>query len=310
MSVRFSGFVMLLLAGSAAGAQAPVADPTARAAATEAQMTDDERFQLLYGVMPFNIPGLAQIDPARIKGIPAVAGYVKGIARLGVPDLLETDASLGVANPMQLRQDQATALPSGLALAASFDPGLIHEGGRMIGAETRAFGYNVLLAGGVNLARDPRNGRNFEYLGEDPLLAGVMGGESIRGIQSQGVISTIKHLSLNAQETNRATLDARIDEAGHRESDLLAFEIAIERGEPGSVMCAYNLVNGAHSCGNDHLLNTVLKRDWGYKGWVMSDWGAVGDVSFFNAGLDQQSGAQLDKQIWFGEPLKREFAAG
>lgn len=306
--VRAALIIAMLLASPAAIAQ-KVADPDAKAAAIEAQMTDDERFQLLYGLLPIPLPNLP-IDPKLLKGIPAVAGYVRGIPRLGVPDLLETDASLGVANPLQLRPDRATALPAGLALAASFNPKLAFAGGAMIGGEARAFGYNVLLGGGINLARDPRNGRNFEYLGEDPLLAGVLAGEAIRGTQSQGVISTVKHFSLNAQETLRSYLDARISEAGHRESDLLAFQIAIERGQPGSVMCAYNLINGTYACGNDHLQNEVLKRDWGYKGWVMSDWGAVHDVSYFAAGLDQQSGAQLDDKIWFNAPLKAEVAAG
>ena len=123
-------------------------------------------------------------------------------------------------------------------------------------------------------------------------------------------ISTVKHFALNAQETLRDTLDARIDEAGHRESDLLAFQLAIERGQPGSVMCAYNLVNGAYACGNEYLLNQVLKRDWGYKGWVMSDWGAVHDVSYFNAGLDQQSGTADGQAGLVRRPLKAEYAAG
>ena len=305
---RAAAIIAMVLACPAASAQTPP-DPDAKAAAIEAQMTDEERFQLLHGLFPIPLPGSA-VDAKAFKGIPAVAGYVRGIPRLGVPDLLETDASLGVANPLQLRRDRATALPAGLALAASFNPKLAYAGGAMIGAEARAFGYNVLLGGGVNLARDPRNGRNFEYLGEDPLLAGILAGEAIRGTQSQGVISTVKHFSLNAQETLRSFLDARISEAGHRESDLLAFQIAIERGQPGSVMCAYNLVNGAYACGNDHLQNRVLKKDWGYKGWVMSDWGAVHDVSYFAAGLDQQSGAQLDDKIWFDAPLKAEVAAG
>jgi len=274
-------------------------DPDSRAAAVEAQMTDAERLQLLHGSLPI------------LEGRRPTAGFVPGVPRLGVPDLWETDASLGVANPFMLRKDDvATALPSGLALAASFDPELAYAGGVMIGAEARAKGFNVLLGGGVNLARDYSNGRNFEYLGEDPLLAGTLDGEAIRGVQSQGVISTIKHYSLNAQETLRNWADARIDEAAHRESDLLAFEIAIGRGSPGAVMCAYNLVNGAYACGNDHLLNGVLKHDWGYRGWVMSDWGAVHEVGYFNAGLDQQSAAQVDKSVWFGDPLKAEMTAG
>jgi beta-glucosidase len=138
----------------------------------------------------------------------------------------------------------STALPSGLALAATFNPPLAYAGGAMIGAEARAKGFNVLLGGGVDLARDPRNGRNFEYLGEDPLLAGVMAGQAIAGVQSQGVISTTKHFAVNDQETLRDSLDARITEPALRESDLLAFEIAIETGQPGSVMCGYNKVNG------------------------------------------------------------------
>ncbi|KRA66560.1 beta-glucosidase [Caulobacter sp. Root655] len=272
-------------------------------------MTDDERFSLLSGIMPVAFPGMATVTIP--PGVKPSAGYVSGVPRLGVPALRETDASLGVSNVMQMRPgDVATALPSGLSLAASFNPDLAYRGGAMVGGEARAKGFNVLLAGGMNLTRDPRNGRNFEYLGEDPLLAGVLAGESIRGVQSQGVISTIKHFALNAQETLRMTVDARIDPAAHRESDLLAFEIGIERGQPGSVMCAYNQVNGAYACGNDPLLNGVLKGDWAYKGWVMSDWGAVHDVGYFAAGLDQQSGSQLDKSRFFDGPLKAEVAAG
>src|SRR5262249_10157788 len=152
-----------------------------------------------------------------------------------------------------------------LAMAASFDPQIAFNSGAMIGNEARSKGFNVLLGPGVNLARDPRNGRNFEYLGEDPLLAGVLAGEAVRGIQSDHVGQTIKHFAINDQETLRRVVDARIGEAALRESDLLAFEIGIERGQPGSVMCAYNRVNGPWACGSDFLLNQVLKRDWGYR---------------------------------------------
>jgi len=282
-------------------------DPDSRAAAVERQMTDEERIQLLHGVMAVPFPGLSP-PPAGVK---PTAGYVRGVPRLGIPDLLETDASLGVSNPFHSRPgDVATAMPSGLALSSSFDRELARLVGATIGAEVRAKGFNVLLGGGVNLARDPRSGRNFEYLGEDSLLAGSLGGAAIAGTQSQGVISTVKHYVLNDQETLRQSLDARIDEAALRESDLLAFEIAIEIGRPGSIMCAYNKVNGEYSCGNDWLLNGVLKKDWGYKGWVMSDWGAVRDLGFLSKGLDQESGEQLDAKVWFGAPLARELAAG
>lgn len=303
---------LIALLGSTAHAQTAMpsakGSPDARARATEQRMTDDERFQLLHGIMPIAFPGTPPLPRDDLK---PTAGWIQGVPRLGIPDLYETDASLGVTNPLQLRKDDySTALPSGLALAATWDVDLAERSGAVIGNETRQKGFNVLLAGGANLARDPRNGRNFEYVGEDPLLAGHIAGASIRGIQSQHVVSTVKHFALNNQETLRQTLDARIAETPFRESDLLAFQIAIEIGKPGSVMCAYNRVNGPYACGNDFLLNQVLKEDWQYPGWVMSDWGAVHDVGYFAAGLDQQSGAQLDKQVFFAGPLRSEVAAG
>ena len=294
----------LLLANETPGADA-------RARSVEAKMTDAERFSLLHGVMALPLHVEHQQGAALDLGGLMGAGYVAGIPRLGIPALHETDASLGVTNPLGARAgDTATALPSGLALGASFDPQLARRAGAMLGAEARSKGFNVLLGGGMNLIRDPRNGRNFEYLSEDPLLAGVLAGEEVLGTQSQGVISTVKHYALNANETNRQTLDAVIDRAALRESDLLAFQIAIERGHPGSIMCAYNKVNGAYACGNSYLQNEVLKQAWGYDGWVMSDWGAVHGADYANSGLDQESGSQLDQQVWFDGPLQAEVAAG
>ncbi|CAN7206671.1 beta-glucosidase [Phenylobacterium sp. LjRoot225] len=288
----------------AADAGASVAD--ARAERTLKQLTLDERFDLIRGYMPFLLPPAEQP-----KGVIFGAGYVKGAPRLGVPPLIESDASLGVANMASVmrRDDVATALPSGAAMAATWDPALVERAGAMIGAEARAKGFNVLLAGGVNLVREPRNGRNFEYLGEDPLLAGTLGGHAIRGVQSARIISTIKHFALNAQETGRMVLSANLDEAALRESDLLAFEIGVEIGQPGAVMCAYNQVNGVYACENSFLLNDVLRRDWGYKGFVMSDWGAVHSPSI-RAGLDQQSGTQASDKPYFGAMLRAELAAG
>jgi len=285
--------------------------PDERAELAIAAMTLDEQLSLLHGpvAISIRIPGLKTVALPE-DAIPA-AGYVPGVPRLGIPALRETDASLGVTNPLGTRPgDVATALPSGLALAATFDPSLAYQAGALIGREAHSKGFNVLLGGGMNLARDPRNGRNFEYLGEDPLLAGVMAGEEVRGTQDQHVISTVKHFALNANETNRRTLDARIDKTALRESDLLAFDIAIERGKPGSVMCAYNRVNGEHACANAWLLNDVLKHDWGYRGWVMSDWGAVHATEDALRGLDQQSGEQSDSSVWFGESLKRAVERG
>lgn len=288
-------------------------DPDARAREVEAQMTDDERFSLLRSVM-----GASDLLPIRDERIPPdvpmSAGYVPGVPRLGVPALLMSDASLGVTNPGYRPGDTATALPAGLALAASFNPALASAAGEAIAREARSRGFNVLLAGGINLARDPRNGRNFEYLSEDPLLSAVMAAESVDGIQRQGVISTLKHYSLNCNETNRHWLDAVIDSDAHRESDLLAFEIAIERASPGAVMTAYNKVNGEYAGGNDGLINGVLKGAWGYPGWVMSDWGATQSWEFALNGLDQESGSQVDAMLWageaFGDSLEAAYADG
>ncbi len=296
--------------------------PDERAGLALRAMTLDEKISLLHGPIAFD-PRIAFGDGAMVRllfgpnpkppaGAVGSAGFISGNARLGLPALQESDAGLGVVNPMMIRgaADQSTALPSSLALAATFDPSIAFATGEMIGQEARAKGLNVLLAGGVNLARDPRNGRNFEYVGEDPLLAGEMAGESVRGVQSAGVMSTVKHYVLNDQEHDRLFVDALIGQAAARESDLLAFEIAIERGRPASVMCSYNRVNGVYGCENDWTLNQVLKRDWSYPGFVMSDWGAVHQVGAVNAGLDQESGQQIDRQVWFGQPLKVAVNAG
>ena len=288
-------------------------NPDQRARETEAQLTDDERFALIVSVMGCN-EVIEERDPRIPENVPMSAGYTPGVPRLGVPALLMSDASLGVTNQGYREGDTATALPAAIALGASFNPPLARASGAMVGREARSRGFNVMLAGGVNLARDPRNGRNFEYLSEDPLVSGVLAAESVAGIQGEGVISTVKHFSLNCNETNRHWLDAVIDPAAHRESDLLAFELAIERARPGSVMTGYNKVNGAYAGGNEHLLQDVLKGDWGYPGWVMSDWGATPEWEFALAGLDQESGLQIDVMFWnetpFEAPLRAAHADG
>lgn len=232
---------------------------------------------------------------------PQSAGVVLGVPRLGFTPQWQSDAGSGVATQGEAPPElERTVLPSGLLTAATWNPSLAERGGAMIGSEARATGYNVMLAGGVNLMRDPGNGRTFEYGGEDPLLAGTMVGSVIRGIQSNHIVSTVKHFAFNDQETGRRTVNVVIDEAAARMSDLLAFQFAIEQGDPGSVMCSYNRVNGASACANDWLLNRVLKEDWGFKGYVMSDWGAQQDT-VLNAthGLDQETGlSKRGKYVW------------
>jgi len=285
-------------------------DADERADLALAAMTNDEKFILIFGYFGADMQPKYTRHP---DSLDASAGYVAGLPRLGIPAQWQTDAGVGVATQgakQGLRE--RTALPAGIATAATWNPELAEKGGAMIGKEARDSGFNVQLAGGVNLVREPRNGRNFEYGGEDPWLAGVMVGAQIRGIQSNKIISTIKHYALNAQETGRFVLSADIGEAAARMSDLLAFQFAIEQSNPHSVMCAYNRYNGTYACENEWLLNTVLKKDWGYKGYVMSDWGADHSSAVAaNAGLDQESaGEAFDKQPWFDAPLKADLAAG
>jgi beta-glucosidase len=287
-----------------------------RAREIERQMTDDERFLFIISL----IGPIPSIGVKRDKRIPAdvkntSAGYTSGVPRLGIPALQSSDASMGVTNPGYRPHDKgATAFPASILVGSSFNPQLAREGGVAIGREARTRGFNIMLAGGINLARDVRNGRNFEYYSEDPYHSGIFGAEAVNGIQSQQVISTLKHYTLNSNETNRHWLDAIVDPNAHRESDLLAFQIAIERSQPGSIMTSYNKINGEYASGNHHLLNEVLKGAWGYKGYVMSDWGAVPEWDYAIKGLDQESGIQMDIRQWgaeaFTDRLRKAYAEG
>lgn len=290
-------------------------NPDQRASLVIKKMTRTEMLSLVRGWMglpcrpntPAPIPCIK-----KFHDVIGSAGYVPGIARLGIPPLQETDAGLGVSNMMGMMRpgDVATALPSGLSTAASFDPQMAYRGGAMIANEAWRKGFNVLLGPGADLIRDPRGGRAFEYFSEDPLLTGRLAAAAIQGIQSRHVVAVIKHYAMNDQETNRSWANAIISDSAMRESDLLGFELAIEGGHPGAVMCSYNLVNGAYACGNHHLLDDILKGDWQFPGWVMSDWGAVHNVNFAMAGLDQESAAVVDAEPYFGAPLKAALKNG
>jgi beta-glucosidase len=310
MTTRLQPSRWALVLAAAFAAQFAQAAPDAaelRADGIVAKMTMDEKIDLVFGHFGTDQPG----KPAPAGSLAQSAGYVKGIPRLGVPPQWQTDAGIGVASQPGKKVRERSSLPAGVATTATWNPALAFQGGAMIGNEARLSGFNVMLAGGVNLTRDPRNGRTFEYGGEDPLLAGVMVGEQIRGIQSQNVVSTVKHYAFNDQETGRNILDAKVENAPMRMSDLLAFQIAIERGNPGSVMCSYNRTNGDYNCENDWLLNKVLKHDWGYKGFVMSDWGGTHSTTqAANNGLDQQSGYPFDKSAYFEGALKEAVLSG
>src|SRR5581483_10132792 len=253
--------------------------PDQRADLVIAQMTLDEKITLVHGTGNFEAAG------ARSNG---GAGMIAGIPRLGLPDLQLADSAVGV-RAAAARGRYATLLPSTIAEAATWDLKLAHEYGALIGRELRDQQYNVSLGGGMDLMREPRNGRNFEYAGEDPILAGKMVAQFIRGLQEQKVIRDVKHYALNDQETGRTIGNVKLGKRVMRESDLLAFEIAVTEGQPGMVMCSYNKVNGDWACENSYLLNDVLKKAWDFKGFVISDWGATHTTAKAAlAGLDNE----------------------
>ncbi|GAA1914561.1 glycoside hydrolase family 3 N-terminal domain-containing protein [Nocardioides marmoribigeumensis] len=211
------------------------------------------------------------------------AGHVDGIPELCVPDLVLSDAGSGVAG-MHLA---TTVFPSGVAQASTWDPALERDLGRAIGAEAHSKGVNVMLAPGMNLARTPYNGRNFEYFGEDPHLSSEMTVPFIRGIQDNPVIADAKHFAFNEQEVDRMTIDTHVPERAARELYLAPFEAAVRRAGVGSIMCSYNRIDGKHACQNRALLTGILRRDWGFRGFVVSDWGATHSTApSANAGMD------------------------
>ncbi|HEY6080433.1 MAG TPA: glycoside hydrolase family 3 C-terminal domain-containing protein [Polyangiaceae bacterium] len=280
-----------------------------RAGALVEAMTLDEKLTVVTGYFGVQKDwNQYQFPEAR----PQSAGLVRGVERLGFPPQWQADAGSGVATQGEAPPElERTLLPAGILTASTWNPALAERAGVMIGSEARATGFNVMLAGGVNLLRDPGNGRNFEYGGEDPLLAGTMVGALVRGIQSNHIVSTVKHYALNDQETGRKVVNVKIDEAAARMSDLLAFQLAIEQGDPGSIMCSYNLVNGVYACQNDWLLNRVLKSDWGFRGYVMTDWGAQHDtVANANAGLDQETGVREKGDYQWLDKLAAAIHAG
>lgn len=281
--------------------------PDERADLVIQQMTLDEKIQLLHGSQPKAMFSGGPDLNAQTRGALGGDGFVPGIPRLGIPDLQLIGAGVGVTDLGKRKDAQSTALPSALAETATWNLDMARKFGKVIGTETRDQGFNVSLGGGIDLTREPRDGRTFEYHGEDPLLAGEMTGAELKAIQAQGVIATIKHYAVNDQETGRYVVSSDISRRAMRETDLLAFEIAIERSDVGTVMCSYNRVNDVYACQNKYLLTDVLKRDWGFPGWVMSDWGAThSTVASALAGLDQE----FYENKYFGAPLKAAVLKG
>jgi len=258
--------------------------PDERADLVLKEMTLDEKIALLHGVgMPTDDPVTPE-NAASNRGV----GYAVGVPRLGIPGIDMSDAAYGVRSS-GVNGRYSTALPADVAAAASWDTDAAFQYGALIGRELRAQGFNMTLGGGADITREPRNGRTFEYLGEDPVLAGTLVAKLIEGTQSEHVIGDLKHYAFNDQESGRNSVNIHIGERAARESDLLAFEIGVTKGHPAAVMCSYNRVNGDFACENKYLLTDVLKKDWQFPGFVLSDWGGTHSTEKASAaGLDNE----------------------
>src|SRR3984885_14981945 len=281
----------------------PQLSPEERAEKVLKQLTLDEKLALLHGNGMARNPQGQVPRPHLTNG---GAGYTEGVERVGIPPLFISDAGYGVRDS-GANGRYSTAMPSNLGAASSWDPESACAYGEVIGQDLRAQGFDMTLGGGVDLVREPRNGRTFEYTGEDPLLAGTMDGSMMKCEQAQHVVGDIKHYVMNDQETGRFFVNSIISQKDMQESDLLAFHIAIAAADPGAVMCSYNRINGVFGCENPYTLDEVLKKEWGFKGFVISDWtGTHSTIAASAAGLDQEQ----PMADYFGPKLKEAVEAG
>src|SRR6516164_791545 len=281
----------------------PSLSPDQRADMVIKEMTLDEKIGLLHGLGWQVI--FAPIESGPGTRAISTLGFIPGVPRLGIPDLQMTDSVVGVSGA-GVHGRYATALPSGEAMAAAWDPALSYEIGTLLGHEMRAMGFNMSLGSGINMIREPRNGRTFEYKGEDPLLAGTLAGQELKAEKALHLITDVKHYAVNDQDAGRIVVNSIISKRAMRETDLLAFQIALKNSGAGAVMCSYNLINGTYGCENDYTLR-ALKKDWGFKGFVVSDWGATQSTAKAAlAGLD----IEMPGNDSFGEPLKKAVESG
>ena len=244
------------------------------------QMTLQEKADLLIGCIEgtnyFGVPQPTGSDPSNVILIPGAAGQTNKVSRLGIPATVVADGPAGLrispTRPNDNNTYYCTGYPVPILMASTWNTPLVQRVGSTVGKELKEYGVDVLLAPGTNIMRNPLCGRNFEYYSEDPFLSGYICAAMVKGLQSEGVGACVKHFADNNQETNRNENDSRVDQRTLREIYLKPFEIVVKNSQPWSIMSAYNLLNGTHCQENYDLLTTVLRKEWGFKGFVMTDW--------------------------------------
>lgn len=272
-----------------------VEEPTARGRAFDVEhvlagLTLEEKASLLSGLDFWTTQPLARDGGVAVPGVMVTDGPH------GLRKQADSPDHIGLGNSVP-----ATCFPTAATLGSTWDPALVRRVGEALGRETRANDVAVLLGPGINIKRSPLNGRNFEYLSEDPVIAGELGAALVTGIQSQGVGTSLKHFAANNQEADRMRVSADVDERTLREIYLAGFERVVKQAQPWTVMCSYNRINDVYASQNHWLLTEVLRDEWGFEGLVMSDWGAVRDrVAAVAAGLDLEmpaSGGRTDAEV-------------